>query len=138
MVKVLQNTILLIAVFTVTAHTFFPHFHFDDIVAFVQDDHHHSDHQSGTHQHGNTTDDNDHQNSPFSFVQLDEEFIPTNGLVDKIEQPVQYLPVLMVVLLSANYPILTKPKFGRYIEYPPPNDYYYNLPSRAPPVAITS
>lgn len=134
--KVFQKIILLIAVLTVTAHNVFPHFHFDDIIAYVQQEHHH--HDDSKHQHDTTTDMNGHQNNPFSFAQLDNEFIPANGQANKVEQPVQYLPALIVVLLPGNDLICSKPKFGRYIEYPPPNGYYHNLPSRAPPASFVS
>ncbi len=134
MIKVFQKIILLIAVITVTAHSIFPHIHLDDIIAFVED--HHHDEQPGTHHHNEAENSKDNQKSLFSFAQLDDDFIPANGQPKNFELPVEHLAALIVTYLSDSYPVNTKMQFGWYIEYPPPGNHLYNLPSRAPPAVI--
>ena len=133
MIKVLQKILLLVAVITVTGHSILPHFHHDEIPATIN--HHHEDEEqpAGKHHHD---DDNtkDNQHSLFSFVQLDENFVPAKGQVKTFELPVEYLPVV-ITFLSSKFSASTKTHYGWYREYPPPDDYWYISSLRGPPIA---
>ena len=135
MIKMVQKIIILIAVITVTAHSIFPHMHMDDIMALV-DNHHHDEQSYGRH-HSHNADNtkNNHQNL-FSFAQLDDDFIPANGQFKNYEVKSAYLPAIIPAFLSDIYPVNTKPHWGWYFEYPPPDDYHDDLPSRAPPAIV--
>ena len=135
MIKLFQKLLLLVAVFTVTAHSIFPHVHLDDIMAIVEN-HHHDEQSVGTHHRHDADNNKDNHQNLFSFAQLDDDFIPANGQPKNLELKAEYLPVLIAAFLSDIYAVNTKPHFGWYIEYPPPDDYLYNLPSRAPPAVI--
>lgn len=134
MIKVLQKIILVVAVITVTAHSIFPHFHLDEIIAFVEDHHHHE--QPGSHHHDDAENSKENQKSLFSFAQLDDDFIPANDQPKNVELPAEYLATFIVAYVSNRFPVNTKTQFGWYIEYPPPDNHCYNLPSRAPPAVI--
>ena len=136
MIKVFKKIILLIAVITVTAHSIFPHIHLDDIMAMVEEHHHHDELPSGTHHHDEKDNQKDSQHNLFSFARLDDDFIPANGQSQKVELTSKYVPAIIITFLLNNYPHQTKTHFGWYREYPPPDDYQYNLPSRAPPAII--
>lgn len=124
------------AVFTVIAHSILPHIHLDEIVVNVEHHHHHQKSADGKHQqHDSGGSKGDHHNL-FSFAQLDEDFIPSKSQFKKFELPVQYLSTVAITYLLDTFPVYTKKAFARYKEYPPPDNYFYNLPSRAPPFSI--
>lgn len=134
MVKMFQKIILLIAVITVTAHSVFPHIHLDDIMAFTEG--HHHEQSADKHHHDDNDNSSDDQHNLFSLAQLDESFIPAIGKVKALELPSEYQPVIYISLVSEIVIYPTKTQFGWHIEYPPPVDYLYNLPSRAPPAVV--
>lgn len=137
MTRVFQKIVLLVAIVTVIGHSIFPHFHSDEITVTAEKHQHHDEQSSGSHHHDND-DNKDNPHSIFSFAQLDDDFIPVNGQFKNFELPAEYLPALIITFLPENYSINTKPHFGWYFEYPPPDDYLYNLPSRAPPSEFLS
>ncbi len=134
MIKMFQKIVLLIAGITVTAHSIFPHIHLDDIMTFAGS--HHHEQPAGTHHHDDTDNSKDKQHNLFSLAQLDDTFVPANGQTKNFELPVEYLVPFTVTYLSDGFRVNTKRLFGWYKEYPPPDDYLYNLPSRAPPAII--
>ncbi len=134
--KACNKIILLLAVFTVMAHSILPHVHLDDIVAIMDNHHHPAQHPFDTHHHHDGDDNSEDHHNVFSFAQLDEDFIPAKGPLKKFELPVQYLSPVAITYLFDAFPVYTKQIFGRYEEYPPPGHCLYNLPSRAPPASI--
>lgn len=138
MPKVGKKILLLLAVVTVIAHGILPHIHLDDIVAMVDHHHHHqTSTEGGNHQHDAGGPQSDHHNL-FSFAQLDEDFIPSKYYYKKFELRTQYLSPVALTSLLDTFPGYTKKVFGRYKEYPPPGNYFYELPSRAPPAVYLS
>lgn len=137
MPKVGKKILLLLAVLTVIAHSILPHVHLDEIVAMVDHHHHHQNSADGKHPHDTGGSKEDHH-SLFSFAQLDEDFIPSKSQFKKFEFPVQYLSLVAITYLLNTFPVCTKKVFGRYKEYPPPDNYFYNLPTRAPPAFYLS
>lgn len=135
MVKMLQKMILLLAVITVTAHSIFPHMHLDDLMA-IAENHHHDEQSAGTHHQHDDDNNKDNRQSLFSFAQLDDDFIPAKGQFRDFQLKAEYLPGLIIAVLSDFYPVNTETDFGLYIEYPPPDDHHLNLPSRAPPAIV--
>jgi hypothetical protein len=134
MIKVFQKILLLVAVITVSAHSIFPHMHLDDIMTFAED--HHHEQPADTHHHDDTDNSKDNQHNLFSLAQLDENFVPANGQAKNFKLPVEYIAAFIVTYLSDKFPVHTKTHFGWYKEYPPPHDYRFNLPSRAPPAIV--
>lgn len=136
MTKVLQRILLQIAVITVISHSILPHYHHEELPIAVQ--HHHHDEEQPTGQHEHDDDDNSQKgnHSLFSFAQLDENFVPVKLGDKKFELPVTFLPALVICWLSEKVYNNSQITFGLYIEYPPPDDYLFNLPSRAPPAIV--
>lgn len=133
--KQLQKIILLIAVITVIGHSFLPHFHRDKTPASTN--HHHEIITAGHHQHDDTNDNaKSEKKSLFSFVQLDDDFFPANEQYRSFEFPAGFIVPEFVTYQSDSYSSNTKTNFGRYIEYPPPDNHLFNLPSRAPPAFL--
>lgn len=132
-----KKMLLILAVFTVIAHSILPHVHLYDVVAITN--HHH--HPDGPAHHHHSHDDHGSQekhHNLFSFAQLDDDFIPAKGPFKKFELPVQYLSPVAITYLLDTFPVYIKKVFGRYKEYPPPDNYFFNLPSRAPPAFYLS
>ncbi len=138
MPKVGKKILLLLAVFTVITHSILPHIHLDDIVAMVDHHHHHQKSADGKSHHHDPGDSKAGHQNLFSFAQLDEDFIHSKSQFKKFELPVQYLSPVAITYLLDTFPVYTKNIFGRYKEYPPPDNYFYNLPSRAPPAFYLS
>jgi hypothetical protein len=122
-----HKILMLVAVATIVGHNCMPHHHHDGIKLLshheeVEKNNDHHDHEQNTEDH----------HSIFSFVQLDEDFIPTKFQVVGFELPVLYLPTPEIsyqLKLSTS----TTEAFTYYREYPPPENCFLNLPSRAPP-----
>ena len=130
----LQKIVLLVAVCTVAAHNILPHFHFSEMISTVQQHHHPAQNGQHTHEDGAEQNCKDHHpDNPFSFVELDNEFIPAKETFKKNELPVQYLPELLFQSVTERCFIYAKLKYSFCIEYPPPDTYLTNLPTRAPP-----
>jgi len=116
---------MMIAIAISLGHNFMPHHHGHNSEI---SDYHEEHHEESGH-------DNDHHKI-FSFVQLDENFLPSHsGNVD-IDLPIVYLMAPLI-----NYPLRqleqqSKTHFGYYREHPPPAIYRCDLPLRAPPVFV--
>lgn len=129
----LQKILLLIAVITVTGHDILPHLHHDEPAIIVNQHQNEEQQPAGKHHHDDDKNKNNHHGI-FSFVQLDENFIPANGQAKTFELPVMYMPVL-ITFLSNNFSASAKTHYGWYREYPPPDDYCYISSLRGPPRA---
>ncbi len=131
----MQKILLLVAVITVTAHSTFPHVHLDKIMAFVEDQHH-DEHAAGKYHHDHADNSKGDQHNLFSFVQLDDDFIPATGQAKNFEIPSEFLTALIDTYLSNNFPANIKTDFGWYKEYPPPDYSCYISSLRGPPIAL--
>ena len=115
MQKCLHKILFFVAVVTVISHSVLPHTH-------------HHDHEITHH---NYDEHNDHENI-FSFAELDEAFVPAKFQFTAFELPIVYLLAAEISDLVKLTTTSSK-AFSFYREYPPPNNYYTDLPSRAPP-----
>ena len=131
MKKWLQKILLFISVITVLGHNILPHHHHEEIQELIQ--HHHTGEQEQPQHHHHHNESEDDEHGIFSFVQLDENFVPAKGQDINIELPFLYLATPVITyqynLLKAN----SKNFFGYYKEFPPPDNHLSNLPSRGPP-----
>jgi len=140
---VIQNLgriFMMIAVFIIAGHNMMPHHHyFEDQVASHQIAHHHHEHAHG-HGHDQDRDQNqksDHQ-SFFSYLQLDEDFLPAQFKHVKI-------PFSLSGVITPNLELkiiidvrsFDTPK-SCYHKFPPPEIYYSKLFSRPPPSELTA
>jgi hypothetical protein len=122
----LHKILMLVAVATIVGHNCMPHHHHDEIKLLfheeVEKNNYHHDHEQNTEDH----------HSIFSFVQLDEDFIPAKFQIVGFEPPVLYL---LTPEISYQLKLITSTTkaFNYYREYPPPRNYFRDLPSRAPP-----
>lgn len=128
----MQKIVLLIAIVTVAGHSILPHIHHDEISVAIHQ-HHHEEQPAGHHpfDEDNNTQDNDHR--LFSFAQLDENFVPSNGQVKNFELPLTYLPALIVIYQQDVFSVKTKTHFGCYKVFPPPERYFSSSSHRGPP-----
>lgn len=131
MKKVLQKILLIIAVVTVIAHSTLPHYHHDKITVAIhqQDD---EEQLPGLSHHD---DDKDDHHGLFSFAQLDDNFVPVKSQTNSFELPFTFLPSLIAIYLSDNFPVNTKIHFSWYKEYPPPDKNFPPSSHRGPPTA---
>jgi hypothetical protein len=122
----LHKTLMLVAVATIIGHNCMPHHHHDEIPHLS---HHDEEEKMNDHDHERNTE--NHHNI-FSFVQLDEDFIPAKFQIVGFELPVLYL---LTPEISYQLKLITSTTkaFNYYREYPPPENYFHDLPSRAPP-----
>ena len=127
----LQKIVLLFAVITVVAHTTLPHHHHDEITVATQY-HDEEEQQSGLSHHDDAKADH---HGIFSFAQLDDNFVPAASQNNSFELPITYLPALIAIYLSDNFPVNTKTYFGWYKEYPPPDKNFLPSSHRGPPTA---
>ena len=132
MKKGLQKILMLFAVITVIGHSILPHFHHDEIPVVIKQ-YHHDEQPAGYHPHDEDDNTQDNQHRLFSFVQLDENFVPVKKENKIFEQTYTYLPVLNGTYLSDNFPVNTKTHFGCYKEFPPPEKYFPSSSHRGPP-----
>jgi hypothetical protein len=132
--KVWQKVVVLLAVVTIVGHSFVPHQHHQETNARHHDVYH-SEHAKKVH-HGDHEHSTQDHHGIFSFAQLDENFLPKFGKIT-FDISIIYLliPTLTVQLDKLNEK--TKTHFGYYREYPPPDNYSFNLFSRPPPVTCT-
>lgn len=135
MKKVLQKMVLLVAVFTVVSHSILPHDHHEELTVI---DHQHHDNTEPRADHHRHNDGNSHKDNHgiFSFTQMDENFVPAKVGNKKFELPVTNLPALVDNWHLENGNTNLQIAFGWYNEYPPPDDYHFNLSSRAPPSIV--
>jgi hypothetical protein len=131
-VKWLSRILMLLSVATIITHSSIAHHHHEDLTTLAHHDHD-SHHNNKSHDHNNS-DDNDNQHNFFSFVQLDEDFIPSKYGKLSIEVPVLYLLTPITTLRLSELRVITKTFFGYYREYPPPICISSNLFSRPPPI----
>ena len=115
MQKCLHTILFFVAVVTVISHSVLPHTH----------------HHEHALTHHNVDEHNDHENI-FSFAELDEAFVPAKFLFTGFELPIVYLLAPEISCLVKLTTTVSK-AFRFYREYPPPNNYFTDLPSRAPP-----
>lgn len=131
MKRVLQKILLIIAVVTVIAHSTLPHYHHDKITVAIHQQYD-EEQLSGLSHHD---DDKDDHHGLFSFAQLDENFVPVNSQTNSFELPFTFLPSLIAIYLSDNFPVNTKIHFSWYKEYPPPDKNFPPSSHRGPPTA---
>ena len=127
----LQKILLFIAVATLIGHSSLPHHHHEEIEAVAH--HHHDDGQATQSHHEDHNKNKDEDHSLFSFAQLDENFVPVKFQDVSIELPIFYLLTPLITYHYNLYKVKSKTQFGYYKEYPPPDNYLSNLPSRGPP-----
>lgn len=128
----MQKIMLLVAVVTVIVHSIIPHIHHHEGIfithqmhdEFIEEAYHHDD-ENGT----------DEQHSLLSFAQLDNNYIPANKLINNLEIPVEFIPVLTAIGFADHITVRTKTHFGWYKEYPPPDNKILTLSFRGPPAA---
>jgi hypothetical protein len=91
-----------------------------------------ADSKESHHHHQEPEDKNQHR--LFSFVQLDDSFIPS-GKGTILKQVTELSCLLPVILSFPLGKINAEPRiyFSRYSQYPPPDPYLSLLPSRGPP-----
>ena len=135
MEKWVHKILLCIVVAIILGHSFLPHHHHEKIESVVHQHQHNEEHGSESN-HPDHEGNKEDEHNIFSFAQLDENFVPANGQTKNFELPVEYLAAFIVTYLSNSFPVNTKTHFGWYKEYPPPEDYRFNLPSRAPPAIV--
>ena len=128
----MQKILLLVAVVTVIVHSVIPHIHNHHVTfitqqlhdEYIEDAYHHDD-ENGT----------DEQHSFLSFAQLDDNYIPANKLINNLELPVEFIPLLTSIGFTDHFSVKTKTHFGWYKEYPPPENKISTLSFRGPPAA---
>jgi hypothetical protein len=128
----LYKILMLVAVATIMGHNLLPHGHHEEIKSDAT--HHHQNHhdEAGGNQHSHE-DNQEEDHNIFSFAQLDTDFIPSKIQLKGIELPFIYLLTPVIAYYLDLFPTKTKNHFGYYREFPPPESYLSNLPSRAPP-----
>jgi hypothetical protein len=137
MKKLLQKITLLIAVVVVTGHSIFPHIHHSNEPVATDHKHYH-DPVSGNHHHDEKENNDDKQNGILSFSPLDDNFIPGKPFTKIIEPSPELLSILSELTFSVYPSLCNTSQYGRYREFPPPNDHLSKLPSRAPPHMLLS
>ena len=122
-----QKIVLFVAVTTITGHNFLPHYHHEEMQLVSH--HEETEKTNDHHDHDQNT---EHHHNIFSFAQLDEGFIPIKFQIVGFELPILYL---LTPEISCQLKLITSTTkaFSYYREYPPPENYFHDLPSRAPP-----
>ncbi len=112
-----HKIVVLLALLVVMGHSILPH--------------HHEEHAAIEHHH-----DNDPDHNVFSFIQLDEAFIPSKtGCSANYDS---HSPIFISQLNEFNFTLTSfnkKPDYSFEKEFPPPRDYFNILSFRGPPVA---
>jgi len=131
MQKWFQKILLFLAVATIVGHSSLPHQHHAQIEKVAYHDHHDEEEGTGTHDQDHE-ENKDEDHSLFSFAQLDENFIPAKFEVAGFELSVLYL---FAPEISFQLKLITSSAkaLSFYTQYPPPENYFFDLPSRAPP-----
>jgi hypothetical protein len=134
MIRVLNRILLMIAVITVIGHSILPHVHHSDQQVALHTDHKHSVDSKKSHHHHESEDDSENKHSLFSFVQLDDSFIPSGKgtIVKQVSEIASLIPVILTFSIES---IVAEPRVhvNKYSQYPPPDPYLSLLPSRGPP-----
>lgn len=131
MQKWFQKILLFLAVATIVGHSSLPHQHHALMEKVAHHDHH-DEVQGGTHHHDHD-ESKDENHSLFSFAQLDENFVPVKFQDVSIELPIVYLLTPVITYHYNLFREKSKTHFGFYKQYPPPDNYLSQLPSRGPP-----
>jgi hypothetical protein len=127
--------IMLISVFIITGHNMLPHgHHVANQTHLEMNHHHHGDAHDSDHQHNSE----DNQHSVFSFIQLDEEFFPSqfNTVKSPFFQNEIIIPetVLQIGFIAKGF----KRPTTYYDRFQPPENFYSIFFSRPPPSANIS
>jgi hypothetical protein len=131
MAKWINKLLMLVAIATIVGHNSIPHYHHDKKEKFA---HHDDDHHQGdqVHHHEEEQDTEDHHNI-FSFAQLDDDFLPSPFGKYTIDLPILYLITPFITYQINKLIEQSTSHFGYYREFPPPDNYLSELPSRGPP-----
>ncbi|HCL06537.1 MAG TPA: hypothetical protein DHW64_11500 [Chitinophagaceae bacterium] len=134
MIKMLNRILLMIAVITVIGHSILPHVHHSDQQVSVHADHEHSEDPKEKHHHHESGDDSENEHSLFSFVQLDDSFIPSGKgtNVKQVSEITFYIPVALTFSIESVV-AESRVHVSRYSQHTPPDPYLLLLPSRGPP-----
>lgn len=139
MLKTLQKILLLTAVCIAVGHSVFPHIHHTEEKIAAHKHHHHDESAPASHhQHEEEESNADKQHGILSFAALDDNYVPGKTFTKKIEPPAQFLSLISTIVSGYNLLAVKKTEYGEYKEFPPPENVYANLPSRAPPQVFFS
>jgi hypothetical protein len=128
MQKWVQKLVLFIAIVTTIGHDVLPHHHEDIDAGFHTDNATANEIQSHSVFH---FEDDQPEHELFSFAQIDEDFVPAKVALSRLELPLIFLFVSIVLNFCISLP--AKTAFRYFREFPPPGSYLSDLPLRAPP-----
>lgn len=130
--------LMMIAVFIIAGHSIMPHHHYfeDQTTTHHIEHNHHNDSHGQAHDHQKNHED-DHQ-SVFSYLHLDEDFLPNQLNPIKIVHPLGELIIQdHESWVYVETRLLEVPK-SYYHEFPPPKIIFSSIFSRPPPSQLNA
>jgi hypothetical protein len=129
---------MLFAIFIIAGHGIMPHNHYFEnqfiTHRFTHDHHKHS--HGHAHNHYLEKHQEDDHRSVFSYLQLDEDFLPTQINPLKITSPFsEFVIVHWELAVNLDTRLIEVPK-PYYRKYPPPKIIYSSIFSRPPPFQL--